>query len=266
MLEAYFDESGSHGDSAICTLAGYFGGERHWKRFDSEWRAILKQYGISEFHAKKFWARDKQAKLVGEYKNWDNEKAQRFLSELLTIISSHRIYPIGASVVMAEWGKLSHDERRFATGGIYERHKFITSGAPNKTYFLPFLFGIQKVCDYCNDGHRVHFFFDRNDPYSGYALEYYKLVAEQKLKCSPKLGDIDFPASISATPIQAADLLAYQVYRYAKEKLAKNADKLPTSETLSAALCKIRSVKNDFKLFDKYGLDLMLGKFRRSKQ
>ena len=43
VLHAYLDDSGTHEDSPIVVIAGYFGSERHWLRFDREWRKILEE-------------------------------------------------------------------------------------------------------------------------------------------------------------------------------------------------------------------------------
>ena len=58
MMQAYMDDSGTHANSHNCVIGGYFGGVNEWRRFERQWKPILDEYNISEFHGRRFWARD----------------------------------------------------------------------------------------------------------------------------------------------------------------------------------------------------------------
>ena len=50
MLQAYFDESGTHDGALVTCVAGYvFESEQCWC-FDREWSGVLKHFGLSSFH------------------------------------------------------------------------------------------------------------------------------------------------------------------------------------------------------------------------
>jgi hypothetical protein len=259
------DDSGTHADSPICVLAGYFGGEKHWVEFERQWWRVLKNAGVSEFHAKRFWARTPNGQRVDEYKDWSEEQANSFIQNLLDIIGGGlRLYPVGCAVVMADWHQLPEPERRYLTGGRYRKGRFRSTGAPNKPYFLPFIRNIGKVASYCADDLKVHFAFDRNEPYSGYALDYYKTLNRLELRYWQRCGRLDFPTSKEAAPLQAADLLAYKINQYAQERLAKGLEyKHNPDHILFAAMKKLRNPKQDFKLFDKRGFAIVLTNFRK---
>jgi Protein of unknown function (DUF3800) len=262
VLEAYLDDSGTHSNSTICVVAGYFGGEHRWTKFDREWRRELDSQGIKEFHANRFWGRE-NGKMFGEYEGWSNERASKFLSKLLAIINSHRIYPIGAAVLMSEWEKLTDDEKNYLTGAAYVSGKYALGGAKKKSYFLPFTWAIRCVESHCNEGQRVHFFFDSSNFFSSYALEYYRLIKEISPNRRDKLGDIDFPDSHSATPIQAADLLAYRINRYATKKFSGKYRNVKPDNTLRSAIAREKPGRLNFPLFDKASLDKALVEFRQ---
>ncbi|HEY4816148.1 MAG TPA: DUF3800 domain-containing protein [Candidatus Acidoferrum sp.] len=259
------DDSGTHKQSPICVLAGYFGGVRQWARFEREWRHILGKAGVEEFHSKRFWARTPEGKRVDEYEDWSDKQADLFLAQLLEAIGSYRIFPIGCALVMQDWLALSEPERRYLTGARLRRGKLRTSGAPNKPYFLPFIRNIGKMASYCAEHLKIHFAFDRNETYSGYALDYYKTLEEMQLRYWKRLGDLSFPTSHEAPPLQAADLLAYHLNLHAQQRLNGSLHaKCDADYVLARALKNAKDVSQDLKLFNKKGLDLILSNFRKA--
>lgn len=261
-MRAYFDESGIHDDAEICAIAGYFGHEKSWTIFERRWLAILKEFGVPEYHARRFWARDGSGDRVGMYAGWSNLKARRFYNRLLEAIVRCRIYPVGAAVVRKEWESLSQNERRYLTGGQLKNGRFITSGAPKKKYFLPFLQVVSHVANYCQRGETADFFFGLDRSFSGYALNYYRQIQGLKRPYSLHMGAIGFPRSIRTPPLQAADLLSYEAYRYSLKRLRHGQVPLRPKSDLNLALSRLKDV-NDFKLFDKKGVDVVLASFRK---
>jgi hypothetical protein len=56
-LFAYADESGIDGKPSYCVVSGYIAPQRVWESFGAEWKNILSEYQVSEFHAKEFFKR-----------------------------------------------------------------------------------------------------------------------------------------------------------------------------------------------------------------
>jgi hypothetical protein len=272
MLHAYLDDSGTHDDSQLCVIAGYFGSDRQWILFDNKWRKILDAEGIQEFHANRFWSHLK-GNDVSEYRGWSEARDSGLLTALLNVIEhSDRIFPVGCSIMQDEWNSLTRDERAYLTGGWYdETGRMVTSGAPKKAYFLAFLTAISTVLDYCNWGHLVNFSFDESRRFSAYAEQFFNEIKtwardkKPELEKYKKMGNVFFPDSKTSTPTQAADLLAYQTYLYGLERLKAKLEVTDPNDILLRALTNIRSVQNDGKLFEKFGFDLMLEKFRSAR-
>ncbi len=269
MLHAYLDDSGTHDNSPLCVIAGYFGSEHHWNNFDKKWRKVLDSQRIEEFHANRFWSHIGGAN-ISEYRGWDRERCKVFLGELLNVIrESYRIFPVCCTVVMDEWRALLKDERAYLTGASFDAAgKVIKPGAPNKPYFLPFLTVISTVMGYCNPGHRAHFSFDQNKNFHGYALDYFREIrswgsdGNSILEHYGRMGEIFFLDSKNATPIQAADLLAYESYQYGIARLHVGNRIVNPRPALHAAITNIRNLFNDSKMFDPAGFQMMLAKFR----
>ena len=97
----YADESGTHVGAKHCLLGGYRASPRQWKKFDTDWQAILKGEGIDVFHSNVFFNR-KVIKNPQEnpYLKWSDNRADNFLSGLLDVIVMRVVYPVGTSVVV----------------------------------------------------------------------------------------------------------------------------------------------------------------------
>jgi Protein of unknown function (DUF3800) len=193
MLRAYLDESGIHADSRWCVIAGYFGSENKWNKFDARWRSVLDSFGIEEFHAQRFWSAYEGSN-ISEYNGWDQGRATNFIGNLLNVVrDSNRIFPVSCSVYMDEWHRLSEDEKAYLTGASFDvAGRRLTSGAPNKPYFLPFLTVIRTVMEYCQPGHTTDFSFDESRHFSGYASQYFKEIKAWKIGNFSGLGQISF--------------------------------------------------------------------------
>src|ERR1700719_3921414 len=102
-LLAYLDDSGTHTNkSPVCVAAGYFGGEHYWKQFSLDWDCAVRNRGLSEFHANRFWP-SLRGKPFGEFEGWGIDDCNSFLIELLNIIRRYRIWPVGSAVVCSDW-------------------------------------------------------------------------------------------------------------------------------------------------------------------
>lgn len=274
VLHAYFDESGTHGSSRVCVVAGYFATQNQWDAFDRKWRKALQDYRLKEFHATRFWAHVRQlaassgkghGSRVSEYRRWGKKRCDRFIERLLSIIESHRIFPVGCVLVMREWSSLRQDERAVLTGAEQDPGgRLKTAGAARKPYFLPFRFSILAAAIHCAAKQRLHCSFDLNDSFSGYALNYFKTMKGLRFEKYRRLGEIFFTTSEEATPVQAADLLAYEWNQYACQRLDANSGPANPSPILSRAIKNMKR-RSDCKLFDRRGMDAALRDYRQKR-
>ena len=218
MLRSYMDESGIQDSAPFCVVAGYVGSVAHWKKFEPAWKKELEKTGIPEFHAKRFFAKDDKTGLrVGDYKGWDDSKANAFLNSLLETIARYKLRALASSVSVPLFLSYSEDERRFLTGGQYWNGKWKRSGAPTKSYYLPFQHCVIEATTHCPVSDKVHYFFDLNKQLSPWAGEMYRdLLLSENLKVRPQLGQISFPTGSDAVGLQAADLICYIVNQVLK--------------------------------------------------
>ena len=234
VIESYLDESGIHGDAKICVVAGYYGTHAAWRKFEGEWRVILRKYGLEShgFHAKEFWGH-KNGKRVPPYDGWTDEKASSFIDSLVQTITRNRIFPVGNAIIVGEWNALSLDQRRSLSGAEFKNGRFVSSGSPNKPYYIPFLFCVYNSVNHSGTTEKVHFFAGLDKDFSKYAVVLYQgILKDERILVRDLLGNIDFPLSKDTPPLQAADLLAYQLYQHNLVRFHRSTTKSPILERI----------------------------------
>ena len=218
MIEAYMDESGIHDGAHVCVIAGYWGSVKKWKKFEPWWAQILKDANeptLTEFHSTDFWYANGKRK--GVFSRWSDKKADKFLADLVECIVETKIIPTSAMLIVKEWDKLNRNEKMFLTGALYDKkaQHWVRTGAPNKTYFWPFQFAIANPALYCKPGLHVHYTFDLNKQFKNYAVDLFALIkSDPHFKYRHNIGALDFETGERAVGLQAADLLAYQTYKF----------------------------------------------------
>jgi hypothetical protein len=112
MIVAYADESGTHDrtgqqpGASTATIGGYIGLLDDWRKFDPEWKAVLKEYAVLSFHFKDWTGAQKAAikagssyvGKVGHYRGWKRRCLLEFMEDLSEIIYANKIFPFGGWV------------------------------------------------------------------------------------------------------------------------------------------------------------------------
>jgi hypothetical protein len=232
MLEAYLDESGIHDGAEICMIAGYFGRQNHWGRFERDWKGVLAKFGfaLKDFHAKN---------LI------NSRRQQPMLQELGDAIARHKIYPLSAGVIVPDFNSLTLPQRKFCTGATLRNGKLVGTGSPTKPYFLPFQLCLMKVTDDTPPGGKAHCFFGLDRPFAEYARIMFAKIKNAPYtsmwKTKNRLGDPSFPQAKETPELQAADLLVHLSYKRALECHETNNWRLPVRGVLASCL---RNTKN----------------------
>ncbi|HEU0049152.1 MAG: hypothetical protein DMG97_14435 [Acidobacteria bacterium] len=245
MIRAYMDDSGTHVDSPYCLVAGYWGGHGQWVKFEREWKKVLDKYKVPEFHAKTYWARDDKQERIGPYKGWDDVRRKNFLFSLLTVIGNHKIYPFAHGVSRSEWNKQIPTERQVFCGSSGRLQ------APDNPMYMAFTTCILRTIRHCHPGVVMHFVLDSHRNTDAWATICYgelkHSMSNEDHAGARSLGDLTFADSKCALPLQAADLLAYEAYKYAIWADGDYTKKVRPSYML--ALRKFIS-RDDFWLYD----------------
>jgi hypothetical protein len=205
MLQAYFDESGTHwgrGGSKFLAICGYIAPESEWKKFEITWKSILSKYRVRCFHAKVIESRIKRA--TGDVRR----KYESLKIDLVNAVVNSGIIGISSGMVLES----------------YEKFAPQLKGLIDNPYMLCFQHAIVEAVKRGNSflgenpKEKIAFIFDQHNMFSITAHELFKESLEDKdLKARYRLGSLTFADKTTYIPLQAADHIAYETYRWMSE-------------------------------------------------
>jgi hypothetical protein len=267
MIDGYLDEGGVHDQAKVCVIAGYFAGRGKWKKFEDDWKAVLRDFKvpIEEFHAKDIYPKPKDFfhPRLGEW----GGNIVAFRNGVADVIANHpKIHPIAAGIVVDDFYSFPDDARRYFTGATVRRGELVTSGCPNKPYFVPFQRCVVQICDYAPVGSRADFFFGLDRPFAEYARHLFDGMKvsdiradefpEFKVEWKDRLGISKFPLAKETPQLQAADFLTCLTYHH----MLDCGPQVVTTEPspLLAKCISNRRTMEDFYFLNRFNLDVGL--------
>jgi hypothetical protein len=194
LFTAYLDDSGSHKDSKNLVIGGFLGLASDWLNFETLWSILLSRYGLTYVRGTKL------ASFRGEFEKWDRKKRARFVEDLVQTINVAGVLGVAATV----------DERVFRE--VFPR---TTKTMKDTAFGLCFRLLLLKMCDRvrCGDG-EISFVLEDGTRNNADALRIFERI--KKLKndsAGRKLGGLAFASKMTFGALQAADFLAYNVFR-----------------------------------------------------
>jgi hypothetical protein len=214
-MEVCVDESGIHGGSKRCVVAGLAGGRNDINTLESKWAEILREFSVPSevgFHAKTFFRKNSNGQRFGPYTGWSDQKSLDLIAQLVSSVTDLDLKPVGGGVFIEYFNSLSHNLRRWLTGGVYDesRRKWLSSGAPNKPYFFAFNEIVVGAAEHAKTGVKIDCICDRQDNFSGLATQMWNYMKDDMDWYTGKhLGGINFYSRFERVSLQAADMLAF---------------------------------------------------------
>ena len=249
-LSGYFDESGTHKGSAALAVAGFVGKADDWGAFTYEWGEALAKWGIEYFHMAPFESRKR------EYKDWTNEQRQDRLNHLLGLIGKYAVASAGVVIPLADYDAIfPEDEIPPGPNVEWLAPGIAAPGAPRPGDALPHEpdykpgairrksggpYGLAAAVLFRDIAEHVYRL--SGDPYVAYTFESGAEGAGQMLKVFQdnyrdenarrdlRLDSIHFEDKRKFSPLQAADILAYELYKHLPRQLGT--EKRPARYTL----------------------------------
>lgn len=199
---AYFDASGSPGDSSVVSLAGLVTTAEKWVAFSDEWQECLDVFGVSALHMKDF-AHSKR-----EFSSWwlNEPKRRRFLSALLETVENHIEYTVAAAVWIKDYNDA--DER-------YCLSEFM------RPYTIGASTCVAGIIDWATEPPRgagaIAYIFEKGDSDQNDVNRCWRALFPERSLSPISLKKIDkLPSSEICAPIrpfEAADFIAYESLR-----------------------------------------------------
>jgi hypothetical protein len=105
LFTAYFDASGSPDEGKALVVAGYVSTADQWLEFDREWRSLLAEEDVSDFHMRDFTVSRRQ------FTTWkgDEVRRKRFLQRLIGIIKRRVHKSIANGVILKHYNRIDSE-------------------------------------------------------------------------------------------------------------------------------------------------------------
>ena len=210
MLTTYLDETGHSQDERqkFVGIAGLMAKAEAWKRFEREWQRTLKKFNLPYIHMKE------RATL---FKGWPKSKLEKLSAKLWGIIREAKAIPLGSIIPMEDYRALGPELRKYLIDPYYLAMQNCVSLAtlpavPGAREFkharVAMVFSDQV--QFKNEAMRLYAAIEKewNEPIVGRGnVVPYKNV--QKDRVDPPV----FRDMRVLLPLQAADMVAYEIYK-----------------------------------------------------
>src|SRR6185369_8888747 len=115
MISGFFDESGHSAEADFVTMGGFVASEEQWLALVPKWNQLLSKHGLREWHSHDY------AHSVNEYKRWrgDTERRRILYADFMAVIIESEGVPLGATVSMVHWRRMSDAVRRSLVDPYY---------------------------------------------------------------------------------------------------------------------------------------------------
>jgi hypothetical protein len=234
MMEAYFDESGTHHDSSVMAVAGYLFTPEAAAGLTRDLDQALKRYGLPYFRMSEC------ANGAGPYKSLSMTDRIAIETKLIRSINLRAEVGFAVSVSIADYERLTDELFRDALGDAYS-----------------------FCCQWCldqvgtwADKHSVDtpvaYFFEAGHTTAARTSAYFnEIPLNPEAKKQYRYASHTFADKKTVLPLQAADLLAWHWYSAAKRKLSnRNARVRKDTDALLAAPSHYLDHYNEAKLID----------------
>ena len=201
LYHVYLDESGTHAGSEAVAVAGFVSNASKWEAFSEQWSAALKEWGISAFHMTDFESRH------GEFANWKNEERKERLNRLLNLIIEHTFSSIGYVIRKKSFDEILSDSAKKLCADAYGMAAigcWYTLAVRAKRPTIDGWFDYIMEAG-CKGGSALH--------------EIWRIqVSDEQWLDNTRMRSLDFRPKQKFPPLQAADILAYELFKQAQRQ------------------------------------------------
>jgi hypothetical protein len=253
MLSAYMDETGHSSDERqkFVGIAGLLAPAANWEIFEGKWKAALAQphFNIPHFHMTDFAARKRG------YKGWSEEKRQKVFGKLMNVIESIYPLPFGSIVPLDDFRRMTKEHQTLLTD----------------PYFICFQSAVAACTTFLehrklSDEEKVALIFSDQIEFRHRALQLYEKIEEiepDSLRtASPVFRDMR-----ELVPLQAADIIAYEMYKEVERRLYRPTQKPRFGfERIERMTLRANFTRPLFRFFTKYDFDGIIRQFEQNKR
>ena len=195
-LRGYFDESGTHTASETVVVAGFLASASDWVEFSGRWQMALNDFGIPFFHMADF------ANRVPPYDVWTEPVRKTRLARLLSIINKCAATSLATVVHRQEFEDIIPEKAREICGDAYGLAAIVC------------WMEIREMIREMDVDAWGSYVFEGGARGAGTILKIFQHnVNDPVQKERLRLLSLRFEPKREFLPLQAADILAYEVYK-----------------------------------------------------
>jgi len=196
MIEAYFDETGTHLQSPSMCVAGYLFTAEKAKRFQDKWGSLLRRAGLEYFRMSEC------ANGAGQFRDWPPKHRQAIEKELIKTIREHATHGVAAWV--------SRDEFSLTAPSWWQRYY----GGPYTACLMQCVVNVAIWAKKTKHGGPISYFFEAGDANAGEAGEHMRKTASQADQAATaNYAGHSFLPKKTTRQFDAADALAWNLNR-----------------------------------------------------
>lgn len=196
MLTAFVDDSGSGGDSPWVVLAGYVGTVCDWAGFDSNWSKVLESQPRIEY-----FKSSEAESLKGQFLGASVDQRNAKIEALINVVGRHAQRAICARMRQEDY----NDIIRPNVPEIWDDAYFFL--------FPAFIVAVLSMEKYHGKSEPAEFICDSSQRVDKRAVKLYDQL-NRLPQFAGRIIDVSFQSDKECLPLQAADLLAWQVRRF----------------------------------------------------
>jgi hypothetical protein len=201
MLTAYFDDSGTSLDNEIAVVAGYIGSTKQWENFCLRWAGLLSEYKVTRLH------RAELESYQGDFINWNEQLRIEFVKKAQRIIKDCTYCGVGIALVKSDFEEVLSKDIRASKFGMAG---WCATGC---------LAAIWRWCEERNHREPIQFVFEAGTLGQGKVNSIFEVLYRNRdLPQNSLIGGWSFQSK-NVLPLQAADTVAYEFYRFLKNEL-----------------------------------------------
>jgi hypothetical protein len=195
MVVAFVDDSGSGGDSKFSILAGYSASDITWSSFWPDWQDALNLDPKIEY-----FKMSEAESLKGQFLGFSPEKRTNRLNRFIDVILAHDLQEASVAIPMKDYREIVYPV-------LPKSHT-----SPYYFAFIGMVSAFAGINRHSGSTQPTDFVFDQQDGMETKALRLYHRLKE-KLPLR-QLGQVAYHSDHEMLPLQAADLIAWQIRRF----------------------------------------------------
>lgn len=224
MLTAYMDESGHSKDprSHFVGMGGLVAECCAWEKLDAAWKATLADFGIDgAFHMKDF------AHRTGEFKKgWNEPRRQKLFGRLVGAIVESQAVPVGCVVSLDDYNAAPAILKTHFQDPYFMAFQIVTRGAAVQALPKTYPFEPESVAMvYAYQEEFGATAPTEREEQAGQAQRLFRAMKRLTIY-GQYMGSYECDSPSNRSPLQAADLFAYELTKEFENQLTRPDDKM----------------------------------------